>query len=180
MFRPFHNRSSCSIALLNFSPGRPEVKLQWPSWKQATWWSASLAMSVLLWLAFGFLVMPLRASNFHYPLTQSTLCLWVPLSTSSGNGRHCITSPKVSILPAWVQGRYQCCFLFVHKEKSQMDISVVVALIMPLLLQLVMGLRTQPLPLPLSRNMQTLRDLIKCNRSSVSSPDMEFSWYQMY
>ena len=40
---------------------------------------------------------------------------------------------------------------------------MVVALIMPLLLHLVMGLRTQPFPYTLSRNIQTLRDLIKRN-----------------
>lgn len=38
---------------------------------------------------------------------------------------------------------------------------VVVALILPLLLHLVMHLRTQPFPCALSRNIQTLGDLIK-------------------
>ena len=108
------------------------------------------------------LVMPLRASNFHYhELKHIVFVGSIEYLKREWETLH--NFPKVSILPVSPGSHYQCFFLlFIHKREIPDEYNVV-ALIMPLLLHLVMGLRTQPFPYTLSRNIQTLRDLIKRN-----------------
>lgn len=89
------------------------------------------------------LVMPLRASNFHYhELKHIVFVGSIEYLKREWETLH--NFPKVSILPVSPRSHYRCCFLsFIHKRKSQMDI-IVLALIMLLLLYLVMGLRSRP------------------------------------
>lgn len=113
------------------------------------------------------LVMPLRASNFHYhELKHIVFVGSIEYLKREWETLH--NFPKVSILPVSPRSHYWCVFLpFIHKRKSQMDV-IVIALIMPLLLYLVMGLRTQPFPGALSRNIQTLETLLKRNLQASS------------
>lgn len=107
------------------------------------------------------LVMPLRASNFHYhELKHIVFVGSIEYLKREWETLH--NFPKVSILPV-SQGHTIWCFalhLFIHKRESQVDV-ISEALILPLLLHVVSGLRMQQSSCALPRKSEPWEALLK-------------------